>query len=156
MNNLDQLNIFDCLLDEYKPKPKIRLIECFAGYGSQAISMKTLGLDFEHWKICEWATKSIQAYKDVHFPNDNNDYSKDMTYDEVNDYLFKKGVSMDYNKPMTFEQIKKKGESWARNVYNNIIATNNLVDISKVKGSDLDIKETDTYDYVLTYSFPCQ
>ena len=71
-------------------------------------------------------------------------------------YLFNKGISLDYNKPMNLQEIKRKGESWSRQVYNNIIATNNLVNIQQVKGSDLEIIDTDTYDYLMTYSFPCQ
>lgn len=31
----------------------IRLIELFAGYGSQALALKYLGVPFEHWRICE-------------------------------------------------------------------------------------------------------
>jgi DNA (cytosine-5)-methyltransferase 1 len=50
----------------------------------------------------------------------------------------------------------RKGEDWLRNVYNNIINTNNKVNIMSVKGSHLNIIETDKYDYILTYSFPCQ
>lgn len=151
-----QTNLFDFLYDNYKITKSIRLIECFAGYGSQALSLKYLGVEFEHWKICEWATKSIQAYKDAHFTNDNTNYSKDLTQEQVIDFLFKKGVSMNYNEPMSYEQIKRKGEEWQRVTYNNIIATHNLVNISQVKGKDLEITDTDKYDYILTYSFPCQ
>lgn len=153
---MDNFTIFDMLYDEYKIKKKIRIIECFAGYGSQAMAIKRLGVNFEHWKICEWATKSIQAYKDVHFTNDNTDYSKDLSQEQVIKYLVTKGISMNYNEPMSLEQIKRKGEQWQRQTYNNIIATHNLVNISQVKGSDLEIKETEKYDYILTYSFPCQ
>ena len=53
----------------------IRLIELFAGYGSQHFALEYLGVEFESWKICEWAVKSIQAYKDAHFQSDNTDYS---------------------------------------------------------------------------------
>ena len=79
-----------------------------------------------------------------------------MSKDEVISYLFNKGISLDYNKPMNLQEIKRKGESWQREVYNNIIATNNLVNIQQVKGSDLEIVDTDKYDYLMTYSFPCQ
>lgn len=79
-----------------------------------------------------------------------------MSKDEVISYLFNKGISSDYNKPMNLQEIKRKGESWQRQVYNNIIATNNLVNIQQVKGSDLEIVDTDKYDYLMTYSFPCQ
>lgn len=45
----------------------IRLIELFAGYGSQSLALKYLGANYESWKICEWAVKSIKAYKDLHY-----------------------------------------------------------------------------------------
>lgn len=151
-----QFNIFDYLQEDVKITKPIRLIEFFAGYGSQNLALKYLGANYESWKICEWATKSIQAYKDLHHSQDNNDYSKELTFDEIKEKLFSLGISADYNKPMTYDQIKRKGESWCRNVYNNIIATNNLVNIQQVKGKDLNIIDTDKYDYVLTYSFPCQ
>ena len=66
---MEQIGVFDFLYEKYKIKKPIRLIEFFAGYGSQALALKYLGANFEHWKICEWAVKSIQAYKDIHFPN---------------------------------------------------------------------------------------
>lgn len=154
MKKMNDISIFELLFDDYKPK-KVRLIELFAGYGSQNLSLKYLGANYEHYKICEWATKSIQAYNDLH-TQDYTDYSKDMSKDEVINYLFNKGISLDYNKPMNLQEIKIKGESWSRQVYNNIIATNNLVNIQQVKGSDLEIVDTDKYDYLMTYSFPCQ
>lgn len=41
--------------------------------------------------------------------------------------------------------------------YNAVHGTNfKATDVRKVKGSDLEIKETDKYTYILTYSFPCQ
>ena len=118
--------------------------------------MKYLGADVESYRICEWAVKSIQAYKDLHFGNDNTDYSKELTVDEVIDYLANKGISANYNSPMTREQVKRMGESKCRQVYNNIKATHNLVNIMQAKASDLDIVERDKYCYVLSYSFPCQ
>ena len=150
-----QTNMFEFMYDTYQIKTKIKLIEFFAGYGSQNLSLKFLGAKYEHHRICEWATKSIQAYNDIHI-QDYTDYSQCCTLDEIVNYLFKKGISMNYNEPMTFEQIKRKGEKWCRNVYNNIIATKNLVNIQQVKAKDLDITDKDEYTYLLTYSFPCQ
>ena len=149
-----QISIFDGANKFENDKP-IRLIECFAGYGSQALALKYLGIPFEHHKIAEWAVKSIQAYKDMHFPNDNTDYSCGMSFDELIDYLFGRGISADYNTPMTREQIKRMGESKCRTVYNNIKATNNLVSVCNVKAKDLQITDTDKFTYLLTYSFPC-
>lgn len=151
-----QTSIFDNLYPKYKITKPIRLIEFFAGYGSQALALKYLGLSFEHWKICEWAVKSIQAYKDIHFTNDNTNYSERCTTEEIQKILLNYGISSNYNEPMTKEQINKIGENQLRRIYNNIIATKNLVNIQQVKGEDLEIKNTDKYDYILTYSFPCQ
>ena len=152
---MSQISLFDGAVPLKITKP-IRLIECFAGYGSQALSLKYLGADFEHWKIAEWAVKSIQAYKDMHFPYDNTDYSAEHCKEWLIDYLYSKGISADYNKPMTRDQISRMGEDKIRTVYNNIIATHNLVSVCNVKGEDLQITDTDKYTYVLTYSFPCQ
>lgn len=152
---MSQMQIFDGSQPLKITKP-IRLIECFAGYGSQALALKYLGVEFEHWKIAEWAVKSIQAYKDMHFPDDNTDYSAEHSKEWLIDYLFTKGISADYNKPMTREQIARMGEDKIRRVYNNIIATHNLVSVTNVKGADLQISEIDDYTYILTYSFPCQ
>ena len=133
---MDQISIFSELYDDYKIIKPVRIIELFAGYGSQSMALKRLGINFEHWKICEWATKSIQAYKDIHFTDDNNDYSKEFTREEIIDKLFNYGISLNYNEPMTKEQIKRKDENWQRNTYNNIVATHNLVNVAKIKGSD--------------------
>ena len=152
---MSQISIFDGAQPLKITKP-IRLIECFAGYGSQALALKYLGVEFEHWKIAEWSVKSIQAYKDMHFYNDNNDYSAEYSKEWLIDYLFEKGISADYNKPMTREQISRMGENKIRTVYNNIIATHNLVSVTNVKGKDLEIRDTDRFTYLLTYSFPCQ
>jgi DNA (cytosine-5)-methyltransferase 1 len=152
---MSQISFFDGSQPLKITKP-IRLIECFAGYGSQALALKYLGVEFEHWKIAEWAVKSIQAYKDMHFADDDTDYSEGKSKEWLIDYLFARGISADYNKPMTREQISRMGESKIRTVYNNIIATHNLVSVCNVNGEDLEITDTDKYTYVLTYSFPCQ
>ena len=150
-----QISLFDGDHKLTIDKP-IRLIELFAGYGSQALALKYLCANFEHWKICEWAVKSIQAYKDLHFGDDNTDYSEKKTQDEVINYLYNKGISANYNEPMTLEQIKRLGEHKQRNIYNNLIATHNLVSVCNCHASDLDITDTDKYTYIMTYSFPCQ
>lgn len=150
-----QISIFDGTKEFYFSKP-IRLIEMFSGYGSQALALDELGVEYQHWRICEWAIKSIQAYKDNHFADDNTDYSKDLKVGDLREILYKMGISANYSEPLTMEQLKRYGEPALRTIYNNIKATHNLVDISAVSGKDLQIEETDKYDYVLTYSFPCQ
>lgn len=153
---MNQTTIFDVLYPKYKITKPIRLIELFAGYGSQALALKYLGVKFEHWKICEWAVKSIQAYKDMHFTDDTRNYSEVASKEEIQEMLFKWGISSNYNEPMTREQINRLSEEQLRTIFNNISATNNLVNIQDVKGDDLAIVNKDEYDYILTYSFPCQ
>lgn len=157
---MNQASIFDFLYPKYKIDKPIRLIEFFAGYGSQALALKYLGVPFEHWKICEWAVKSIQAYKDIHFPDDNTDYLDQMDCSNINkwliNYLFEKGISNNYNEPMSKQQIERMSENQRKTIFNNICATHNLVNIQNITGGDLDVVQTDKYCYVLTYSFPCQ
>lgn len=151
-----QTSIFDLLYKPFKINKPIRLIELFGGYGSQALALKYLGVKYESYKLCEWAVKSIQAYKDIHFTDDNTDYSKNLTTDELKEYLFNKGISSNYNEPMTKQQVNRLGEKQLRTIYNNIKATHNLVNIQQVKGNDLEIIDKDKYCYIMTYSFPCQ
>ena len=133
----------------------IRLISLFSGYDSQLLALKYLNANVTSYKTCEWAVKSIQALKDLHC-DDNRDYSYGILKQEIIDVLFSKGISANYNKPMTYKQVERLGETRLRTIYNNIVATHNLVNITQVKGYDLDIVETDKYDYIMTYSFPCQ
>lgn len=154
MIKLENMTIFDLMYEKYKITKPVRLIELFSGYGSQALALKYLGVNFEHWKTCEWAIKSIQAYKDIHFTDEI--YNSNLTKEEYVNYLYKKGISSNYNEPMTYEQIKRMNENQLKIIYDNIQITHNLVNIQQVKGKDLDIVDTDKYNYILTYSFPCQ
>jgi len=157
---MNQTTIFDMMYPKYKINKPIRLIELFGGYGSQALALKYLGVEFEHWKLCEWAVKSIQAYKDIHFTNDNTDYLALQPYDDKRkwliSWLYEKGISQNYNEPMTKEQISRLNDKQLKTIYNNIVATNDMVNIQKTKGKDLQIQDTDKYEYIMTYSFPCQ
>ncbi len=99
---MEQLNIFSYTLPQYKITKPIRLIELFAGIGSQAKALKNLGVNFEHYRVVEWDKYAINSYNSVH------------------------------------------GTTFTTS------------DITKIKGSDLGIVDTRLYDYILTYSFPCQ
>ena len=148
---VQQLNLFNFDKEKKVITKPIRLIELFAGIGAQHKALSVLGVPFESWKICEWAAPSIRAYNAIHI-KDFTDYSKDLTKQELIDYL-DGNISTDYNKPCN---VSKKPEKWLRDVYNNCIATHNLMNIMKVKGSDLEIVDTNKYEYLITYSFPCQ
>lgn len=148
---MEQQTIFDILYPRFKIDKPIRLIEMFAGYGSQALALKYLGVKFEHWKICEWAVKSIQAYKDIHFTDVDIELNQDRTKEEMIEFLYQKGISADYNKPMTKEQINRLSMDQLKTIIKNIAITHNLVNIQQVKGKDLEIKDTESFTYLLTH-----
>ena len=99
---MQQISLFDIMYEKYIIKKPIRLIELFAGYGSQALALKYLGVKFEHYRVVEFDKYAIQSYNEIHGTN--------------------------------FE----------------------TKDITKTSAKDLGIIETDKYDYIMTYSFPCQ
>lgn len=149
----NEIDLFSWNLEPKKIKKKVRLIELFAGIGAQAKSLELLGVDFEHYKIVEWAVPSIIAYNSIH-KKDTTNYSENKTSQEMLERI--KGVSTNYNEPISFEKLKNKPIEWIKNVYNNCIATHNLINIMNVKGKDLEIIEKEKYEYIMTYSFPCQ
>jgi DNA (cytosine-5)-methyltransferase 1 len=152
---IESVNLFDGHIPYYKITKPIRLIELFAGIGSQHQALKNLGVKIDRSTIVEWQVNSIQAYNDIHIRK-YDDHTQGLTKEDLAKRLSDYGVSIDYNEPVKLESLMRKGEDWLRNVYNNIINTNNKVNIMSVKGKDLQITETDKYDYILTYSFPCQ
>lgn len=99
---MEQISLFDVAFDEYKIHKPIRLIELFAGIGSQAKALGRLGANFEHYKVIEWDKYAIRSYNAIHDTN--------------------------------FETS----------------------DITKIHAKDLEIIDTEKYEYILTYSFPCQ
>jgi DNA (cytosine-5)-methyltransferase 1 len=72
-----QLSIFDYSFEESKPKElsnykihnKVRLIELFAGVGSQAMAMKRLGVPFEHYRCVEFDKYPVASYNAIHGTN---------------------------------------------------------------------------------------
>ena len=62
----EQLNIFDLTMPRYKVDKKIRLIELFAGIGSQAMALRDLGADFEHYRVVEFDRFAIASYNAIH------------------------------------------------------------------------------------------
>ena len=86
----------------FKVDKPIRLIELFAGVGSQAMALRDIDANFEHWKAVEFDKYAMKSYNAIH------------------------GTEFE------------------------------TTDIRDIKGSDLEIVDTDNYCYMMTYSFPCQ
>lgn len=150
---MKQFSFFDGA-EPYRITKPVKLIELFAGYGSQALALKYLGVPFVHHRISEWAINSIIAYKDCHFPDDDTDYSAGLSDAQVRDALRGGRISKDYSNPLTDDQIDRYPIAKLRTVYNCGKASNNLFSITQVHGADLDIRD-DGYCYIMTYSFPC-
>ena len=72
-----QYNLFDYDLEtvtlkelsNYKIRNKVRLIELFAGVGSQAMALKRLGVDFEHYRVVEFDKYPVASYNAIHGTN---------------------------------------------------------------------------------------
>ena len=61
-----QLSIFDLTLPTFKIDKPIRLIELFAGVGSQAMGLRDLGANFEHYRVVEFDKYAIASYNAIH------------------------------------------------------------------------------------------
>ena len=64
-----QMSIFDCFGTPYVIDKPIRLIELFAGVGSQAMALRDIGAAFEHWKAIEIDKYAIESYNAIHNTN---------------------------------------------------------------------------------------
>ena len=65
--NLDTVQLKE--MSNYKIHNKVRLIELFAGVGSQAMAMKRLGVDFEHYRVVEFDKYPVASYNAIHGTN---------------------------------------------------------------------------------------
>ena len=69
-----QMSFFDYSFEDLTPKElsnykihnKVRLIELFAGVGSQAMAMKRLGVPFEHYRCVEFDKYPVASYNAIH------------------------------------------------------------------------------------------
>lgn len=61
-----QFSMWDYLRQPFKIDKPIRLIELFAGYGSQAMALERLGADFETYRVVEFDKYAIASYNAVH------------------------------------------------------------------------------------------
>lgn len=67
----DQLDIFDLTFTKFQIDKPIRLIELFAGIGSQAMALRDLGAEFEYYRVVEFDRFAIESYNAIHGTNFN-------------------------------------------------------------------------------------
>lgn len=63
---MEELTFFNYNKVPLKIDKPIRLIELFAGIGSQAKALERLGADFEHYRVCEFDKYAIKSYNAIH------------------------------------------------------------------------------------------
>ena len=84
---------FDDDIKPFKINKTVRLIELFAGIGAQAKALENLGVEFEHYKICEFDPYAIRSYNAVHKTNfETSDITKitadDLSIIDTNKYCY--------------------------------------------------------------------
>lgn len=66
MEEYEQLGLFDEEFPKYQINKPIRLIELFAGVGSQSMALKRMGVDFESYIAVEFDDFAIKSYNSIH------------------------------------------------------------------------------------------
>lgn len=69
MEDFYQFSVFDIFSEPFKIDKPIRLIELFAGIGSQAKALERIGADFEHYRVCEFDKYAVTSYNAIHNTN---------------------------------------------------------------------------------------
>jgi DNA (cytosine-5)-methyltransferase 1 len=121
----------------------LKVVEFFAGIGSQTQALKNKNIDHQVVGISEWSINSIISYGELH--GDTNEYnlSRNQMVEELSKFTF----SLDTKVPYTISKLK---DDRLALLYKNHKNSKNLGSIIDLKGSD--VPECD----LLTYSFPCQ
>ena len=63
---IEEYDLFSTAIPRFRIDRPVRLIELFAGIGSQAKALKNLGVDFEHWRVIEWDRFAVASYNAIH------------------------------------------------------------------------------------------
>lgn len=66
---MEQLDLFSFPSYKISKNKKIRLIELFSGVGSQAMALRNIGVDFEHYRVVEFDKYAIASYNSIHHTN---------------------------------------------------------------------------------------
>ena len=66
---INQTSIFEHMYPSYRITKPIRLIELFAGIGSQAMALRDLGANFEQYRVVEIDPFALKSYNAIHGTN---------------------------------------------------------------------------------------
>lgn len=62
----NQMSIFDLEKQPFSINKPIRLIELFGGIGSQAMALRNIGANFEHYRLVEFDKYPVASYNAIH------------------------------------------------------------------------------------------
>jgi DNA (cytosine-5)-methyltransferase 1 len=133
----------------------MRVIETFAGIGSQAKALRNLSKRNEKFKYeivatVEWEIGAMYAYDIIHHgPQDTSKYDNMLKKDLISK-LSKFNLSSDGKQPIKKNSLDIMPIEQLKAILTSIDNNKNLIDISTVHASDLPDAD------LLTYSFPCQ
>ena len=130
----------------------LRVFEAFAGYGSQRMALRNIGIEFEVVGISEIDGDVIQSYAAIHSDflekREHIDNYVPEDKDEMISYLEEINVPLDYK---TFEnRARKLRLPKLKDMYLANKLINNYGDIQRIDPTTLP-----DFD-LFTYSFPCQ
>ena len=130
----------------------IRVFEAFAGYGSQRMALRNIGIEFEVVGISEIEGDVIQSYAAIHSDflekREHIDSYVPEDKEEMISYLEEINVPLDYK---TFEnKARKLRLPKLKDMYLANKLINNYGDIQRINPTTLP-----DFD-LFTYSFPCQ
>lgn len=153
-----QMDLFGFADNKFKITKQVKLVQFFAGVGFVKLGIEKVFPNLIDHKIVEWAIPSILAYDCVHNGElfNNHDAANGLTKEQIVSQLLTWGVSKDYNNPCSEKELNRMPIDKLVQIYCSIIHTHNLVNIMNVHGEDLEITDTDKYDYIWSWSFPCQ
>lgn len=130
----------------------LRVFEAFAGYGSQRMALRNIGIDFEVVGISEIEGDVLLSYAAIH-----SDFLEKRTH--INDYVpedkeemisFLEGI----NVPLDYKTFANRAKKLKLPNLKDMYLANKLI---KNYGDIQQINPTSLPDFdLLTYSFPCQ
>lgn len=129
----------------------MKVIELFAGIGSQRKALTNLQVKHEVLNVAEWYIPAILAYDSIHNGKRTKKELNKVSLDEIKSYLSKFTFSGNSKTPISKQNLFNLGETTLRHLYLSNQRINNLVSIDKISYAELP-KNID----LLTYSFPCQ
>lgn len=127
----------------------IRIFEAFAGYGSQRMALRNLGIPFEVVGISEIDGDVLLSYAAVHNGLIDKIHEA-ISLSNEDMYLFLEKL----NVPLNYKSFKNNARSLKGQKLKNMYLANKL---SKNFGDIRNINPCEIPDFdILTYSFPCQ